>query len=150
MGKTCLPTWVPTSQRFSPKGDSPWVALGTRNSDYNLQSAIPSSMRRDAIFYQVFQRFPALLFELVENPPPDASRYRFEFVEVKEPNFRIDGVFLPPDNVVSKTVFFAEVQFQKDNELYHRFIAESMLYLYRNSPVYSDWAGVVIFPSRNL
>ena len=107
-------------------------------------------MRRDAIFYQIFQRFPELLFEFVECPPAEALRYRFESVEVKEPNFRIDGVFLPPDDADSKTVFFAEVQFQKDEDLYHRFMAESMLYLYRNRTVYDDWYGVIIFPSRSL
>lgn len=107
-------------------------------------------MRRDVIFYQIFQRFPALIFELVDHPPVEAQRYRFESVEVKEPSFRIDGVFLPPDDANAKTVFFAEVQFQKDDDLYHRFIAESMLYLYRNRALYSDWYGVIIFPSRNL
>lgn len=107
-------------------------------------------MRRDVIFYQIFQRFPALIFELVDHPPVEAQRYRFESVEVKEPSFRIDGVFLPPDDANAKTVFFAEVQFQKDDDLYHRFIAESMLYLYRNRALYSDWYGVIIFPSRSL
>lgn len=47
-------------------------------------------------------------------------------------------------------MFFAEVQFQKDEDLYHRFMAESMLYLYRNRAVYNDWYGVIIFPSRSL
>jgi predicted transposase/invertase (TIGR01784 family) len=107
-------------------------------------------VRRDAIFYQIFQRFPELLFEFVEHPPVEASRYRFESVEVKEPSFRIDGVFLPPDDASAKTVFFAEVQFQKDEDLYHRFMAESMLYLYRNRAIYNDWYGVIIFPSRSL
>ena len=107
-------------------------------------------MRRDAIFYQIFQRFPGLLFEFVEHPPVEAQRYRFESVEVKEPNFRIDGVFLPPDDAASKAVFFAEVQFQKDEDLYHRFVAESMLYLYRNRAIYDDWYGVIIFPSRSV
>jgi predicted transposase/invertase (TIGR01784 family) len=108
------------------------------------------TMRRDAIFYQIFQRFPGLLFELVNDPPPEAERYRFESVEVKEPNFRIDGVFLPPDDGDTKTVFFAEIQFQKDDDLYHRLIAESMLFLYRNRFVYDDWCAIVIFPSHSL
>ncbi len=107
-------------------------------------------MRRDAIFYQIFQRFPSLLFELVDHPPPDAQRYRFESVEVKESSFRIDGVFLPPDDAIAKTVFFAEIQFQKDDDLYHRFFCETFLYLYRNRTLYTDWQGVVIFPSRSL
>jgi predicted transposase/invertase (TIGR01784 family) len=107
-------------------------------------------MRRDAIFYQIFQRFPGLLFELVDRPPPEAQRYRFESVEIKEPTFRIDGVFLPPADAATPTVFFAEIQFQKDDDLYHRFFCESFLYLYRNRTPYTDWQGVVIFASRNL
>ncbi|MFN6486412.1 MULTISPECIES: Rpn family recombination-promoting nuclease/putative transposase [unclassified Nostoc] len=107
-------------------------------------------MRRDTIFYKLFKQFPGLLFELVDEPPAEAQNYQFESVEVKETAFRIDGVFLPPANAVSKTVFFAEVQFQKDEDLYHRFFSELFLFLYRNSIRYDDWFGVIIFPSRSL
>ncbi|MEH1874952.1 Rpn family recombination-promoting nuclease/putative transposase [Nostoc sp.] len=107
-------------------------------------------MRRDSIFYKLFKQFPGLLFELVDEPPPEAQNYQFESVEVKETAFRIDGVFLPPANLVSKTVFFAEVQFQKDEDLYHRFFSELFLFLYRHSIRYDDWFGVIIFGSRSL
>ncbi|MBW4474721.1 MAG: Rpn family recombination-promoting nuclease/putative transposase [Stenomitos rutilans HA7619-LM2] len=107
-------------------------------------------MRRDAIFYQIFKRFPGLLFTLLDQPPLQLRGYRFESVEVKEPTFRIDGVFLPPEDATPKIVFFCEVQFQKDDSLYHRFFSESLLYLYRNQTLYDDWYGVVIFPSRSL
>ncbi|MBW4523349.1 MAG: Rpn family recombination-promoting nuclease/putative transposase [Scytolyngbya sp. HA4215-MV1] len=107
-------------------------------------------MKRDAIFYQIFKRFPSLFFTLLDQAPEQARGYRFESVEVKETTFRIDGVFLPPDNATPKTVFFCEVQFQKDEDLYYRFFSESLLYLYRNRSLYDDWFGVVIFPSRTL
>lgn len=107
-------------------------------------------MRRDAIFYQIFQRFPSLLFTLLEHPPEQARGYRFESIEVKEPTFRIDGVFLPPEDASPRTVYFAEFQFQSDEFLYDRFFSEAHLYLYRNPALYDDWYGVVIFPSRNL
>jgi predicted transposase/invertase (TIGR01784 family) len=107
-------------------------------------------VRRDAIYYQIFQRFPSLLFTLLEHPPEQARGYRFESVEVKEPTFRIDGVFLPPEDASSKTVYFAEFQFQPDAFLYDRLFSEAHLYLYRNPGVYDDWFGVVIFPSRSL
>ena len=106
-------------------------------------------MKRDSIYYQIFKRFPGLLFELVDDPPIEAQNYRFESVEVKETAFRIDGVFLPPEGATSKVVFFAEVQFQKDEALYHRFFTESMMYLNRNRFQYDDWFCVVIFPSRS-
>ncbi|MEH1807721.1 DUF2887 domain-containing protein [Nostoc sp.] len=107
-------------------------------------------MRRDTIFYKLFKQFPSLLFEFVDEPPPEAENYQFESVEVKETAFRIDGVFLPPANAVSKTVFFAEVQFQKDEDLYHRFFSELFLFLYRHSIRYDDWFGVIIFGSGSL
>ncbi len=107
-------------------------------------------MKRDSIYYQIFKRFPALLFELVDDRPQEAQNYRFESVEVKETAFRIDGVFLPPENATPKIIFFAEVQFQDDETLYYRFFTELMIYLYRNRYQCDDWRGVVIFHSRNL
>ncbi|MFM7425128.1 MAG: Rpn family recombination-promoting nuclease/putative transposase [Elainella sp.] len=107
-------------------------------------------MKRDAIFYQLFQRFPSLFFTLIDQPPEQVNGYRFESVEVKEPTFRIDGVFLPPETASPKVVYFAEVQFQKDESLYDRFFSESLLYLYRNRRRYDDWYGVLIFHSRKL
>ena len=107
-------------------------------------------VRRDAIFYDIFQRFPSLLFTIVDQPPAQGQGYRFESVEVKEPDFRIDGVFLPPANAAVRMVYFAEFQFQKDEGLYHRFFCEVLLYLYRNQDLYDDWYGVLIFPSRSL
>jgi predicted transposase/invertase (TIGR01784 family) len=107
-------------------------------------------MKRDSIYYQIFKRFPELLFELVNDPPEEAQNYRFESVEVKETSFRIDGVFLPPVDATEKIIFFAEVQFQQDEALYYRFFTESMMYLNRNRSEYDDWFCVVIFPSRSL
>ncbi|MCY7286311.1 MAG: Rpn family recombination-promoting nuclease/putative transposase [Cyanobacteria bacterium CAN_BIN43] len=107
-------------------------------------------MKRDSIYYQIFKRFPALLFALVDDPPAQANHYRFESIEVKETAFRIDGVFLPPTETRPRIIFFAEVQFQKDELLYHRFFAEALIYLYRNTSQYEDWRGVLIFRSRSL
>lgn len=107
-------------------------------------------MKRDTIYYQIFKRFPDLLFELINEPSLQAQNHRFDSVEVKETSFRIDGVFLPSEDTTPKTIIFAEVQFQPDNLLYHRFFTESMMYLRRNPFLYDDWFGVVIFPSRTL
>ncbi|MBE9013296.1 Rpn family recombination-promoting nuclease/putative transposase [Pseudanabaenaceae cyanobacterium LEGE 13415] len=104
-------------------------------------------MKRDVIFYQLFQRFPNLFFDLIDRP--QMQGYRFDSVEVKEPTFRIDGVFLPPESASPKTIFFVEVQFQRDDALYDRFFAELMLYLHRN-PIYDDWYGVILLKSRGL
>ncbi|MDK2409758.1 Rpn family recombination-promoting nuclease/putative transposase [Aphanizomenon sp. PH219] len=107
-------------------------------------------MRRDTIFYKLFQQYPSLLFQLLENPPENADSYRFDSVAIKEPKFEIDGVFLPPENENPGIVYFCEVQFQKDEILYERVVAESSLYFYRNRARFSDWEAVIIYPSRNI
>jgi predicted transposase YdaD len=55
-------------------------------------------MRTDTIFYQLFQTFDTLLFELIGEPIENAVGYKFESVEVKEKAFRFDGIFYPPGN----------------------------------------------------
>ncbi|MBD2495507.1 Rpn family recombination-promoting nuclease/putative transposase [Nostoc sp. FACHB-280] len=107
-------------------------------------------MRRDSIFYKLFQQSPSLLFELLTNVPNNAKSYRFDSVAVKEPKFEIDGVFLPPDNEGVGVVYFCEVQFQRDEQLYERVFAESSLYFYRNRLRFRDWQAVIIYPSRSI
>ena len=105
-------------------------------------------MRRDSIFYKLFQEAPTLLFELLEESPSNAEQYRFDSVAVKEPKFEIDGVFLPPD-AEPGVVYFCEVQFQRDELLYERLFGESFLYFYRNRQRFTDWEAVVIYPTRS-
>jgi predicted transposase/invertase (TIGR01784 family) len=104
----------------------------------------------DVIFYQLFKRFPSFLFSLTNQIPEQAKDYRFASVEIKKTAFRIDGVFLPPENAPNKTIFFAEFQCQPDEDLFHRFFSESLLYLYRNKVEYDDWYGVFIFAKRSF
>ncbi len=105
-------------------------------------------MRRDTIFYRLFQQSPSLLFELVSPPPENAERYTFEAVEVKETGFRMDGVFVPPDR--TGIVYFCEVQFQLDEVLYERIDCERSIYVYRNRERLFDWRVVVIYPTRSI
>ncbi|MEO1427470.1 MAG: DUF2887 domain-containing protein [Cyanobacteria bacterium J06633_8] len=107
-------------------------------------------MRRDSIFYKLFQQSPTLLFELLTNSPENAAEYRFDSVAVKEPKFEIDGVFLPPENQSTRVVYFCEVQFQQDKRLYERVFAESHLYFYRNRDRFNDLQIVIIYPSRSI
>ncbi|QSF48228.1 Rpn family recombination-promoting nuclease/putative transposase [Thermosynechococcus sp. TA-1] len=101
-------------------------------------------MRRDSLFYQLFAQLPQTLFDLLGIDTPQG--YRFESVELKQTAFRIDGVFVPPDP--SGTVYFCEVQFQRDNSFYERFFAEIFLYLRLYRQTFSDWQAVVIYPHR--
>lgn len=107
-------------------------------------------MRRDSIFYKLFQQFPSLVFALLPNPPANAAAYRFESVAVKEPKFEIDGVFLPPEEHRPGIIYFFEIQFQKDEQLYERLFAEAFLYFYRHRSRFQDWRAIVIYPTRRV
>jgi predicted transposase/invertase (TIGR01784 family) len=107
-------------------------------------------LKTDTIYYQLFKRFPSLIFTLLEHQPEQARDYRFESIEVKETSYRIDGVFLPPEGASPKIVYFAEVQFQSDESLYFRFSSESSVFLHRNQNLFDDWFGVFIFASRSI
>ncbi|OKH45470.1 hypothetical protein NIES2101_26405 [Calothrix sp. HK-06] len=107
-------------------------------------------MKRDSIFYKLFQQSPSALFQLLKSPPSNADAYSFDCVSVKESKFEIDGIFLPPESKDPGIVYFCEVQFQKDEILYERLIAECTLYFYRNREKFSDWQAVVIYPSKGV
>ncbi len=96
-------------------------------------------MKTDTLFYQLFQTFHSLLFELIEQPSSIAEGYKFVAVEVKEKAFRFDGVFLP--DVSDKPVIFTEVQFQRKDDFYWDFIAEICLYLRQYKPE-QNWRSV--------
>jgi predicted transposase/invertase (TIGR01784 family) len=105
-------------------------------------------MRRDTIFYKLFQQSPTLIFDFLSSPPVNASQYRFDSVEIKETSFRIDGVFLPPNP--RGIIYFCEVQFQLDETLYERMMSEIPLYVFRHRESFFDWRAVVIYPSRSV
>ncbi|BAY29826.1 hypothetical protein NIES2107_16700 [Nostoc carneum NIES-2107] len=105
-------------------------------------------MKTDSIFYRLFQELPAIFFELIGNPPEIANAYQFASVEIKQTAFRIDGVFLPTQDEANP-IYFVEVQFQPDSDIYLRLISEVALYLRQNKPK-NPWRGVVIYPSRDI
>uniref|UniRef100_UPI0009371074 DUF2887 domain-containing protein n=1 Tax=Scytonema sp. HK-05 TaxID=1137095 RepID=UPI0009371074 len=55
-------------------------------------------MKTDSIFYQLFAEFPSIFFELIGRSTNETRGYQFRSVEIKQTAFRIDGVFLPPEN----------------------------------------------------
>jgi predicted transposase/invertase (TIGR01784 family) len=105
-------------------------------------------VKTDTIFYRLFQSFPNIFFELINQPPETANNYEFSSVEVKQLAFRIDGVFIPK-NDPSSTIYFVEVQFQPDRKFYSRLFTEIFLYLDKTE-FSNDWCGVVVYPSRSL
>lgn len=67
-----------------------------------LPSFSPLAVRTDSLFYELFHASPAIFFELIGRPDTEANGYEFRSVEVKQPDFRIDGVFIPSHNSASQ------------------------------------------------
>jgi len=105
-------------------------------------------MKTDSIFYRLFQEIPSIFFELIGNSPQLAELYQFSSIEVKQTAFRIDGVFLPHQSI-DNPIYFLEVQFQLDDDLYDRLFSEIFLYIRQNKPK-NNWNAVVIYPSRSI
>jgi predicted transposase/invertase (TIGR01784 family) len=103
-------------------------------------------MKTDTLFYQLFQSFHTLLFELIDRPISDAEGYQFSTAEVKEKAFRFDGIFMPTNS--EKPIFFIEVQFQPKDDFYWEFLSEIFLYLNQFRPS-NKWQAVAIFAKRN-
>lgn len=106
-------------------------------------------MKTDTLFYLLFQLSPSIFFELIGETGNEAGEYEFRSIELKQAAFRIDGVLLPAGASTARPVYFSEIQFQKDPQLYHRFFAEIFLYLAQHPATY-DWQGVLIYPDRSL
>jgi predicted transposase/invertase (TIGR01784 family) len=106
-------------------------------------------MKTDTIFYTLFQNLPSILFELLEQEASVATHYQFTSVEIKELSRRLDGLFLPKADFPEDPIYFVEVQFQRDDDLYWRLITEAFLYLNQYRPQKS-WQAVVLWPKRSF
>ncbi len=106
-------------------------------------------MKTDNIFYNLFQLFPELLFELLGADPSQVPNYEFSSREIKELARRFDGLFIPNSDEFTDLLYFVEVQFQAKPNFYRRLFAGIFVYLEQYEPA-NDWAAVAIFASRNL
>jgi predicted transposase/invertase (TIGR01784 family) len=106
-------------------------------------------MRTDTIFYQLFQTFPSLIFELIGADPKPAKDYKFLSREIKELARRFDGIFLPRSNQTNLPIYFVEVQFQEKSDFYWRFFTEIFVYLGQYQPT-QDWYALAIFASKKI
>ena len=104
-------------------------------------------MKTDSLFYRIFSTAPVLFFQLLEQEY--IPGYHFESIEVKQTAFRLDGVFVPPEEHQEQPTYFIEVQFQKDEQLYHRLLAEVRTFLFRH-PHRSNWKGVIVYSKSSL
>jgi predicted transposase/invertase (TIGR01784 family) len=119
-----------------------WASSGF----YNGALLTPGPMKRDTLFYRIFQQNPTLLFDLLPNPPANPEGYTFESVEVKETSFRVDGVLCPPKG--DGIVYFSEFQMQLIPDLYERMFSEIGVYTYRYRRQVTDWQAVAIYSNR--
>jgi predicted transposase/invertase (TIGR01784 family) len=106
-------------------------------------------VKTDTIFYTLLQNLPSVLFELLEQSPTLATHYDFSSVEVKELARRIDGLFLPKPEYPQDPIYFVEVQFQSDDDLYWRSITEAFVYLNQYRPR-KTWQTVVLWAKRSI
>ena len=103
-------------------------------------------MQTDTLFYRLFQNFPQQAFTLLDLPL-DPNQYQFLSQEIKQPSFRIDGIFKPNSDAPEQPIIFTEVQFQPDPKFYDRFFTEILLYHSRQT-ISSRWLAFVIYPDR--
>ncbi len=99
-------------------------------------------MKSDALFYQLFQTAPQIFFELINEIP--ACPYHFKSVTFKTAEKRLDGLLEP--TVAGQTIYFVEVQAQKDEGIYWRILHEVVLYFEQNPAQQGrPWLGAVIW-----
>jgi predicted transposase/invertase (TIGR01784 family) len=106
-------------------------------------------VKTDTIFYQLFQNFPQIFFELIGQPEVDPRTYKFAAPEVKQRAFRLDGLFQPVLNNPHQPIYFLEVQFQKKLKFYPRLFAEIFTYFDQYDQD-TEWYAVVIYPRRSI
>jgi predicted transposase/invertase (TIGR01784 family) len=102
-------------------------------------------MKTDSFFYRFFLAFPEAFFLLIGLAKQKAKDYKFASVEVKDIDFRFDGLFVP--KAKSQLIYCAEAQFQKKPDFYPRFFGKIFAYLQQYAPA-NDWRAIVIFPSK--
>ena len=106
-------------------------------------------MKTDTIFYQLFQNFPSIFFELIGQPADDANSYQFTSLEVKQRAFRFDGLFHPIADSPELPIYFVEVQFQRKPKFYSRLFAEIFLDFYQYDHD-NEWVAIVIYRRRSI
>lgn len=125
-------------------------------------------MNTDRWYYRVFQSAPDLIRALLpgsetstvqlgrDPSAPGDRHYRFEALELKELNHRLDGVLWPRENSGCAEsgspefpVVLLEVQMQSDSGFHHRLSAQSHRFLQRH-PKVEHLEVVVITPHQRL
>ena len=65
------------------------------------------------------------------------------------PNLQFFGLFLPKPDLPEDPMYFVEVQFQRDDDIYWRIITETFLYINQYKPQ-RRWQAVLLFAQCSL
>ncbi len=106
-------------------------------------------MLSDKLFYWLFQSRPDRILSLIEALPADAGGYSFSAPALKEREYRLDGLFLPPPEHPDLPALILEAQMGPDPSFLRRLYAESGRLLQQEPSIHA-WKVVVITPSRQL
>jgi predicted transposase YdaD len=107
----------------------------------------------DKLFYWLFQQHADRLQPLVAALLPRMEGYVFSAPVLKEREYRLDGLFLPPANQPELPVVILEAQMAADPDFLLRLNAETGRLLQqqqRQGRPIRQWQVVVICPSREL
>ena len=122
------------------------------------------SVRTDHWFYSLFQSMPDLIALLLQAAgaaaaapslgpeSPGNQLYRFEAVELKAVNHRLDGVLWPQRGLAGTArhpVVKLELQMQRDTRFKHRLGAQTLRFLQLH-PKVRHLRVVVVVPHRRL
>ncbi|MEM9273648.1 MAG: Rpn family recombination-promoting nuclease/putative transposase [Cyanobacteria bacterium P01_F01_bin.143] len=102
-------------------------------------------MKTDTLFYQLFQEFPWIFFQLIEKSEIDITAYEFIAPEIKQRAFRLDGLFDTKEQCSELPLYFVEVQFYEEADFYDRLFPSIFLYFSQYKPINPEWFAIVIF-----
>jgi len=106
-------------------------------------------MASDKLFYWLFQNQPDRIVSLLTDLPVDAGGYQFSAPVLKEREYRLDGLFLPPADRPELPAVILEAQMAADSGFFMRLYAETARLLQQQA-VIRNWRVVVVCPSRQL
>jgi predicted transposase YdaD len=103
----------------------------------------------DKLFFFLFQSNPDLILRWLEDLPADAAGYSFSAPVLKEREYRLDGLFVPPPERPDLPAVILEAQLAADPGFLLRLYAETGRFLQQQTWS-GDWRVVVICPHRGL
>ena len=101
------------------------------------------------LFYWLVRNQPDRILPLLPDLSADASGYSFSAPVLKEWEYRLDGLFLPPSERPDLPALILEAQMAADGGFLRRLYAETARLL-QQEPGIERWRVVVLCPSRQL